>query len=1636
VANRIYAKSLVSRLTGKPPNIYGDSVFNSIKNKIEISSGLVHTSLWAMESIMRKQFRDGESGKYTFGLPEGTISYGSTGISGTTTSYVEGITIDEDALRGYIKDNLIDEEDPSTVTNLKSWVFKPSDPMSTFDSEMILGVQKALFSFYNTTVETNRPWHPTLSHAELDIGGVHAANNLEGNPYSQFVIPVQGRVNVYYIFNEPTDHVLHQDGYAMVYEENPPEEDPPGYYDGRTLIPSLYTFNQDGVALGDFDPSKNYTLIKYARSNNFNARHWILLDEATLGDSVMTPCGTATNSSDVVIRDSSGRCGRVISLENLKSFIISEYFNLTDVITSIEWSSINPTETLTPLQIKGVQKAVFTTLEPETATPPEFGYGSNYPTHDTSSDTYSDVDVDSAYNFFTIGNTPVSVYYEFTAINDSLYNINVTTYKYSIGSNSYTSSTTFYEGEDSFDTETSYVLVKYNINDLHLKTYWQLIDITDADSTVVTRCGTTKNLSVEELYLDLTNDELFNPSNISNTSFDIEDGVLGLPCDTSDSVVEALNLKIAYADYSNYRKDVMDLNTKYWDKNIRYTLREYNDSAIVLVADADAPWFDPPDPSSDDEGTYYTITLVDPDSFTEYVVVKYTYEDISGAGAGEYEWIENAPQFRAVATTNEEYTIAEDTTYYDEDDDEHKWVTYKFQESWRYIPLTYRERRVIADLDLELLESTIKTKIGLTSDLTFEYKVIDPTSPYDTQPIHYKTWWDWLNYAEYDKNTHSNKTEFVRDYYGYHEGFNNYSSDIGNSDYESVINFFETPLAPASYIIYINSSYIFQKYTISKAVYNSSTGTYITVITTTNTHNPAVYTPGQSVIVAKVVYDDNPDRVYYVDIMLTDFEDLGSTCGGSAYRKNARTNQSFDLELDLYYHHFREPSFSWVILDVQYYNTTVDSSSEFYAGRPDIRDKIGKAYVEFEFEGGIKTGWNTSVDHTFGFFEPQPKQVIHGNSYDWYEFDHVGNNITMTKHLQGGTVQQVAFTASGLYGSDQNRLILSATNALGFTQDRTFFIDIIDNSTLVTPTGNCALKDLAVPIPSGALPECADVTHQVDCPDNPTGTSTTNPYGIYYPIVPIREDFKWWDDAPWTDFHIKNVKRFYDNYKLGKLTDTVKEIKASIETALAEPDGKDVYDDIYLINGCDIYSSESDDNKYLFAHFLGILQNVDISQDVSGGTINSWVVKEGQYHHITLFTSISLTNLGEVEAGIPGGVPKVWTYSHEWEDHDAVLNPIWDSSQDSDYTITIDPSVSSRLVSKSIYTITEKINDEPTRRLAIHGLQGIHHVNVAASGSSSGGIVVVDIIPSGEEEALLTTFDALNEQEKRDYLADEANATPANPFIIPLLEAVVNNDDPRLKFYPPRVKRDILFRSFHIVVYATVTAYVPWYKEAREFLWEALQFGLFVYGIGALGANIALAGSTASKAALATGASSEAAASAASSAMADAVFQYGLDALISETAKAFLRRTIGEKKTARLFAIVDIAKSLSGVKNSLGTGTGIAISLVNLTSAVVNAIGLEKSIDIQNQFKDIDDVGGLESEKESLNDLAKKVKKYSKEVIVLNESPEEFLYRTTDLDTIKLAEATMDPSKKNLDIFNVKGSIIPVDMNINNFDRE
>jgi hypothetical protein len=459
----------------------------------------------------------------------------------------------------------------------------------------------------------------------------------------------------------------------------------------------------------------------------------------------------------------------------------------------------------------------------------------------------------------------------------------------------------------------------------------------------------------------------------------------------------------------------------------------------------------------------------------------------------------------------------------------------------------------------------------------------------------------------------------------------------------------------------------------------------------------------------------------------------------------------------------------------------------------------------------------------------------------------------------------------------------------------------------------------------------------------------TQDFGDYYPIFPIKVDFVFANTDPNTATAADiDLEYFYKKYSLGKLDyviDGFKEVKDSSDRVFGDVGYEDNIDDIYLVNGINIYSNFSGDNKYVYTYFKNLSESFSLSgfsltenQYTNYSQIN---IISGQFNYTMMFRGINIVDTNPTILD----TDKV-TYEHSWVDNLLEPNVFLVKDATTEDTVAWFVKDANKFWSNNVYKVSKLVNGSEVASISIKGLQAIHRIYVLETDA----IKISDLIPSGNLQDDYNAFNDLTDLEKEEK---DAVKLPKVMFI-PLNQTFINNG---VVEFSNRELRGLFLRSFHYIIYGSQVNHVHWSRELRAFVLEAIALALTMYQIASLGAGIGAA--VAKK----------------------AVFKYllkqGAVYLLKASAKAILVEVFGKSKGEAIFNVAAIAYSTQA---GISSNTSFISDSLNITMAVLNTKGVFDHYKIQQELLDREEVDTLDVSED----------------IGLLESPSDFLSRTTN----------------------------------------
>ena len=448
-------------------------------------------------------------------------------------------------------------------------------------------------------------------------------------------------------------------------------------------------------------------------------------------------------------------------------------------------------------------------------------------------------------------------------------------------------------------------------------------------------------------------------------------------------------------------------------------------------------------------------------------------------------------------------------------------------------------------------------------------------------------------------------------------------------------------------------------------------------------------------------------------------------------------------------------------------------------------------------------------------------------------------------------------------------------------------------------------------------------------------------FGDYYPIIPLKIDFQWWFDN--TDSaYVKNIRKFYKNYNLGKLDKLTDKL---IENSTEDNE----IDDVFIVNGVNVYSRTDYNNEYMYKFFLELLLNGLIQQsfDNDYNLMNEFTVNELQYEQHILFRQVKRNTI----TPLPAVITSV-TYSHFFDDLGTTANTFWvDDGEHEPVEEFVAGEV--QFFSDNKFHINKTVNGVLQEEIIVTGLQFFHIVNVADSG---GKTVVVELIPNNSDNLLYDTWQTfINE----GGVTEDYTGTVPKIGTIPVIREVINSDTYTIK---RSARRNILFSSFHFYFYGSITRYVHWTQDLRSFIFSAITLALQLYQMATLGINIGTA--------------------IAKEALLGLVKQMGLSFLKSELFKIIVIKAVGNEELANLILTgFQTAQAIGANFDSnfnFNLSGGLAETLIRLSNAVLKIKITKDSLEFQTKDKD----DNIEEEDvillESVDEFKDRLTSYSK----------------------------------------------------------
>jgi len=473
-----------------------------------------------------------------------------------------------------------------------------------------------------------------------------------------------------------------------------------------------------------------------------------------------------------------------------------------------------------------------------------------------------------------------------------------------------------------------------------------------------------------------------------------------------------------------------------------------------------------------------------------------------------------------------------------------------------------------------------------------------------------------------------------------------------------------------------------------------------------------------------------------------------------------------------------------------------------------------------------------------------------------------------------------------------------------------------------------------------------------------------NPFGDYYPVFPLKVDFKYWDDDSEDQAYKDHMEKSYGYYRLGKLEDLTKSFK-DIKPA---EEGSDDIDDVNLFNGISIYSKLDVENKFLYFFFLNAINSglLALNRGDNPYSVSNQInVREYQFNYTLMFRDVIRTEVDN--SPFITGINYDIEYTHSWEDNPKKDNLQWVAEPESDGGTTeklkfVDGD--NQWWSNNIYTITMKVNGAVREFIEVQGIQTMHKVRVADVEDP----MYVEDIPSGQLEQ--DYYDYLDIEDK-----SETDVIPPPLTLIPLDQTIINNKTYFNKF-SGKEARSLFLKSFHLVIYGSKVIHVHWTKELRIFVFTAINLAMIAYSIISLGAGLS-------------------AATVSQEAFKKFVFEKGKQYLLTKFAQKAFVEAFGEEKGQALFAVALLGYALKGVyDNRLNISTP-KMTLI-LTKAVLTLYAIKQKYDFEIVQKELIEEEGKEEKEELL--------------VSFLESPDEFLSRTTNGNLGDMAGAHLTPT--------------------------
>ena len=379
------------------------------------------------------------------------------------------------------------------------------------------------------------------------------------------------------------------------------------------------------------------------------------------------------------------------------------------------------------------------------------------------------------------------------------------------------------------------------------------------------------------------------------------------------------------------------------------------------------------------------------------------------------------------------------------------------------------------------------------------------------------------------------------------------------------------------------------------------------------------------------------------------------------------------------------------------------------------------------------------------------------------------------------------------------------------------------------------------------------------------------PYGDFYPILPVKQDFKYWDDdITHTQTYIDSIRSMAKGYKIVDLKSVTKSFKD-----MYEDPSEDALDDVYLMNGTNVYSKDTEDNKYLFEFFKTTLESQFIHQAEhlhDYNKSNQINVLEGQFNSTLIFRKVEYT---VINANPP--IDGIITYDHSWISNDSQLH-VHPANNGEDKIKLVQVDGDNKRWSNDIYVLNKYVNGSLVEKVEVLGIQSLQRITIAESGN----ILVTEVMP--------------NEEEETDYyeyleIEDKTTTDKTMPALltIPLDHTILRGTVGRFNF---RELRAIYIKSFHFMIYGSVTQHVHWSQELRETVLEIITLGAQIYALISLGAGVhaAIAAETFMK----------------------LVVEQGMKFLLNAIAKSILKEVLGDAKGEAAYIIGSIAYGIYG----------------------------------------------------------------------------------------------------------------------------